>query len=212
MAQRAQKAQRSGWPEILRAIQTPLGFFALALLIVDAMIGVVAARCADPYRSYLLFAALAVILVLVSVVALLTHKGSLNSQASIGKAFLHHVSLPVRDLTRSLKFYTGVLALKKLPRDELAFGVGGAWLGFPSGQQVHLLQNLSATFPAATDEAPAWHDAHFAIRVPDVQEIIGRLNDLKIKSHINPPVTDRYPHVYVRDPDGHVIEFNSEKK
>src|SRR5262245_47732747 len=58
---------------------------------------------------------------------------------------LHHVSVPVRDLEESLKFYRDVLELEVLPTRP-GFPFPGEWLALPSGQEVHLVYNPNGTF------------------------------------------------------------------
>lgn len=49
---------------------------------------------------------------------------------------LHHVSLPVSDLQRSIAFYSDILCLKKIERP--AFDFEGAWYEIGEGQ-LHLI-------------------------------------------------------------------------
>jgi catechol 2,3-dioxygenase-like lactoylglutathione lyase family enzyme len=131
---------------------------------------------------------------------------------SLTPPFLHHISLPVRDLERSTQFYGDRLGLQPLPRDEMGSGVKGAWFGLPGGQQVHLLVNPKAAFRNhRTARREVYNSAHFAIRVDDLRARFQKLKALGAFLEVHPHVAvERYPHFYTLDPDDHVIEFNAE--
>lgn len=121
---------------------------------------------------------------------------------------IHHVSLPVRSLRRSIRFYRSEVGLKQIARPRLSFKVPGAWFELPDGQQLHLIQNRNGTFrqTAAVD----YNDCHFAIRVPDLSAAYKRLSAKHITDQNKDITFKRYPHFYVLDPDLHVIEVNAD--
>ncbi|MEA2238191.1 MAG: hypothetical protein QOC81_2915 [Thermoanaerobaculia bacterium] len=126
-------------------------------------------------------------------------------------SLLHHVSLPVRNLEESVAFYRDVIGLP--PRDrpgDLLFRIDGAWFELPNGQQqLHLLENPSGTFRASN--VIDFNDCHFALRVPDVSVARKRVKAAGHHTTSNEDIEDdRYPHFYVLDPDGHVIEVNGD--
>ncbi|MCE9620089.1 MAG: hypothetical protein K8R92_09265 [Planctomycetes bacterium] len=58
--------------EILKAVQTPLGFFALALIVVEVVFGIVAGLASGTDRTYAIFGMLSVLLLLIIIVAIIT--------------------------------------------------------------------------------------------------------------------------------------------
>src|SRR5215470_14221765 len=75
---------------------------------------------------------------------------------------LHHVSLPVRDLERSKRFYLEVLGLEEIERPKFPFG--GAWFRVGEKQELHLiLQHTDATY--RENKGPDSGDIHLAVRV-----------------------------------------------
>jgi catechol 2,3-dioxygenase-like lactoylglutathione lyase family enzyme len=125
---------------------------------------------------------------------------------------LHHASVPVRDLQRSIEFYRDLLGLKLRDRPgDLLFRKEGAWFELPNGQQqVHLIENPDGNFRHS--RAIDFNDVHFAIRVPDVGAARQRLRAARKRTKRNDDIEDsRYPHFYVLDPDLHVIEVNGDR-
>lgn len=114
---------------------------------------------------------------------------------------IHHATLLVTGLERSLAFYQGVLGLEQdALRPDLGFP--GAWLQV-GGQQIHLMQLNN---PDPTDGRPAHvgRDRHIALRVDHTEWITRRLEAAGIS----------YTHsrsgrkaVFCRDPDGNGLEF-----
>jgi catechol 2,3-dioxygenase-like lactoylglutathione lyase family enzyme len=148
------------------------------------------------------------------VVTAVTAVVGLRKELGIGNlpVYLHHVSLPVRDLQKSIDFYMNALGLHQIPRPPINFGVDGAWFQLPGGQQLHLLVKPNANFrPEATAKIDIWDDCHFALRVPNKREISRRLEARGAFITDHPRVNnERYPHFYTLDPDNHVIEINTE--
>jgi len=114
----------------------------------------------------------------------------------------HHTSFPVRDLARSRAFYEGVLGLKEKPRPpQLTFP--GAW--YQAGAcEVHLIQvaeGLDVGAPAPALNPLARHEA-FA--VSDYAETVAHLkaHGLEVLE-----AGAEAGQMWVRDPDGHIIEL-----
>ncbi|HEV7319591.1 MAG TPA: VOC family protein [Ensifer sp.] len=142
---------------------------------------------------------------------------------------LHHVSLPVRDLEISRRFYAEVLSLREIPRPDFAFA--GAWFQVAAGQ-LHLIVRAPGVDPKdASRPEPTYRlkkgidtrDIHFAVRVKSFSAALTHLNDSgygenaegKLKIQVNRPSKHRgagFPQIYVLDPDGHVIEINAQSE
>lgn len=115
---------------------------------------------------------------------------------------LHHVSLIIEDLDRSLAFYQEVLGLEVDPaRPDL--GYPGAWLTLPGQQQVHLMQLVNPDKDSTRPEHGG-RDYHVAFAVSSIAQISESLNDLGI------PFTQSKSGrkaLFCRDPDGNALEF-----
>ena len=114
---------------------------------------------------------------------------------------LHHVSLLVADLQRSLVFYQGALGLNVDP-GRPDFGFPGAWLRL-GDRQLHLLELPD---PDAASERPAHggRDRHTAVTVSDLEGFATRLDEAGI------PYTKSKSGrraLFCRDPDGNAWEL-----
>ncbi len=89
-------------------------------------------------------------------------------------AMLHHVSLPVRDVARSVGFYRDVLGLTQIPRPDFDFK--GAWFALGTDQQLHLIQDEGSTF--RDGKGLDGRDIHFAIRVGSYRDALVHLAGL----------------------------------
>ena len=113
-----------------------------------------------------------------------------------------HVSFAVRDLARSLHFYCDILGLQHAPRPDLGFP--GAWLTVGDGQ-IHLLEvpaELDVGTPSPTLNPVASHAA-FAIDDHASVAALLREHDLEL---VELPGSGQ---MWVKDPDGHIIELIS---
>ena len=115
---------------------------------------------------------------------------------------LHHGSLSVHDLDRSLAFWEGTLGLGRLPRPDM--GVEGVWLGIGDAQ-VHLIvfdprRGDVGTTPGSINPAAA----HVAFAVDDYTGTVTRLRAAGLEVL---ETSAARGHCWVRDPDGHVVEF-----
>ncbi len=116
---------------------------------------------------------------------------------------IHHVSVVVADVRKSLDFYCGVLGLQQdHERPELSFE--GAWLAVDTTntQQIHLLQveNPDST----TRPEHGGRDRHTAFRVKNIDVIEASLSQHKI------PYTKSQSGriaLFCRDPDGNTLEI-----
>lgn len=112
---------------------------------------------------------------------------------------LNHIALYVRDLDAAERFYGEILRLPRLSRP--AFDFPGAWFALGK-QELHLIvdtQNRDR------------NSVHFALRVDDAaaarEILIGRgVVDISAAN----PRPDGAVQVFLRDPDGYLIEIMSD--
>jgi catechol 2,3-dioxygenase-like lactoylglutathione lyase family enzyme len=123
---------------------------------------------------------------------------------------IDHVTLVVRDVEASRKFYVGLLGMEEVPRP--AFTFGGAW--FQAGSTlIHLIEQHELSGPAGYPVevlVRSSRNHHFAFEVDDAYAAAHRLKELGI------PLLDdakRRPdgaiQVFLTDPDHHVVELCS---
>jgi catechol 2,3-dioxygenase-like lactoylglutathione lyase family enzyme len=123
---------------------------------------------------------------------------------------LQHCGLIVADLERSRRFYGGALGLEEVPRPR-NFVFAGAW--FQVGDdQLHLLVETDTTGRAGSaDPGPSARvglATHIALEVDDLAAARARLDENGVALIGGPmPRGDGYEQVFLRDPDGYVIEL-----
>lgn len=115
---------------------------------------------------------------------------------------LHHVSLIVEDLYKSLAFYQEVLKLE-IDCNRPDLGYPGAWLTLPGQQQIHLMQLDN---PDKNSQRPehGGRDHHVAFSVSSIGKIADSLNELNV-SFTNSKSGRKA--LFCRDPDGNALEF-----
>lgn len=123
---------------------------------------------------------------------------------------IDHVTLVVRDVEASRRFYVGLLGMEEVARP--AFSFGGAW--FRAGSTlIHLIEQHDLSGPAGYPVevlVRSSRNHHFAFEVDDAYEAARRLKEMGI------PLLDdakRRPdgaiQVFLTDPDHHVVELSS---
>ncbi len=113
---------------------------------------------------------------------------------------IHHSSVIVQDVQRSLDFYCGVLGMEQAERPEMSFP--GAWICVGEQQQIHLLQ-LDNPDPAERPEHGG-RDRHTAFHVADLAALIRQLEDNEIEHTVS---RSGRRALFCRDPDGNTLEF-----
>ena len=136
----------------------------------------------------------------------------------LGIETLHHVSVPVRDLEESKRFYTDILGLEEIDRPDFPFP--GAWYAAGDGHQLHLIQDTAEQKNPTFREGKGLdsRDIHFAIRVRDYDHALDYLQskgysetaeDERKQLKVNRTATAGFPQIYLLDPDRNVIEINA---
>jgi catechol 2,3-dioxygenase-like lactoylglutathione lyase family enzyme/uncharacterized protein YunC (DUF1805 family) len=126
---------------------------------------------------------------------------------------IDHVTLVVKDLARSRRFYVEVLGMREVPRP--AFSFAGSW--YQAGAtQIHLILEFEGSGPAGNllpENRRSSRTQHVAFAVDDAEAALTRLRELQVSVLSGPkPRPDGYMQVFVMDPDGHVIELCSPPK
>jgi catechol 2,3-dioxygenase-like lactoylglutathione lyase family enzyme len=123
---------------------------------------------------------------------------------------LQHCGLIVADLDASRRFYGGALGFEEVPRPH-NFRFEGAW--FQVGDdQLHLLVESDTTSTAGVADPGASATMglvnHIAIEVDDLDAARARLDEHDVHIIGGPmPRGDGYDQIFMRDPDGYVIEL-----
>ncbi|MEA2640931.1 MAG: glyoxylase family protein [Chloroflexota bacterium] len=110
---------------------------------------------------------------------------------------LNHVVLRVRDLPRSLAFYT------MIGGDVQGEVAAGTLVRIPSGQSI-ILQERADYVPAAVGSVD---HINLMIRAADIHEVARYLRANGAELVGEPELSRAGPTVNVRDPDGYVLEI-----
>lgn len=134
----------------------------------------------------------------------------MSDTESIHVKCIDHVTLVVKDLEASRRFYVDVLGMREVPRP--AFSFDGLW--FQAGAtQIHLIREYSGSGPAGNlvpQERRSSRTHHVAFLVDDAPGLVSQLQALRVPVLAPPkPRPDGYMQVFVTDPDGHVVELCS---
>ncbi len=112
---------------------------------------------------------------------------------------LNHIAIYATDVERSSEFYQAVLQLEPIPRP--AFTFPGAWFQLGASQELHLIADHAAPF------FPSHPGNHFALRVDDLAAWEGHLKSVSAEFAPKKQRPDGAWQIFLRDPDGHVIEL-----
>ena len=117
---------------------------------------------------------------------------------------INHITFAVENITKSIDFYQTVLNAQLLAHGEdLAyFDVSGTWIAL----------NVEKNIPGEKRQQTYTHVA-FSMTEIDQEVIIKHLEKNEIAYTLGRPRNPREGHsVYVRDYDGHLLEFHSRSK
>jgi catechol 2,3-dioxygenase-like lactoylglutathione lyase family enzyme len=127
---------------------------------------------------------------------------------------LNHVSVIVRDVEASIRFYCDVLGMEEVPRNP-TFTFPGAWLRSGTAE-IHLIQEDHATHTAgdlsyevaANTKMDLSRSRHFSLVIDDTEELLNHLQVQGVAIAYGP--VERWGglvQTLCYDPDGHLIEF-----
>jgi catechol 2,3-dioxygenase-like lactoylglutathione lyase family enzyme len=115
---------------------------------------------------------------------------------------IRHTGIRIGDVAKSKEFYGNLLGMTELPRPELP--IPGAWYEC-NGVQVHLIGESEAMRGPGVGP-------HIALQVEDLEAAKQELNARGIAfQELKPPSSMRaQPVLFIRDPDGNVVELRTE--
>jgi catechol 2,3-dioxygenase-like lactoylglutathione lyase family enzyme len=130
----------------------------------------------------------------------------MNGRLPVGIVRLDHLVLTVRDIEASLDFYTRVLGMRLVTfgngRKALTFGIA----------KINLHQGGKELEPKALHPTPGSADLCFVVLTP-LQVVVERLRAHGTEILLGPVkrtgAQGEMQSVYVRDPDGNLIELSS---
>ena len=120
---------------------------------------------------------------------------------------LDHVTLVVKDLEQSRKFYVDVLGMDLLERPGFHFA--GSWFGAGT-TQIHLILENAESGPAGLDSPASSRSHHFAFEVADCYAATDWVKQAAVIIISGPKERpDGAVQTFVLDPDRHVVELCS---
>ncbi|MGD9854458.1 MAG: VOC family protein [Planctomycetaceae bacterium] len=133
-----------------------------------------------------------------------------TTTAPICVKHIDHVTLVVKDLERSRRFYVDLLGMDEVARP--AFGFPGSW--FEAGRtQIHLIAEHEDSGPAKVfvpEKCKLSRTRHFAFEVDDAETVVNTLHELGIPIAAGPQRRPDGPtQLYINDPDGNLVELFS---
>ncbi|KAF3646671.1 putative serine/threonine-protein kinase abkC-like [Capsicum annuum] len=122
---------------------------------------------------------------------------------------LNHVSLLVRDVCNSVRFYEHVLGFSLVKRPS-SFNFHGAWL-YNYGVGIHLLENkVMEDYDAINEPRPINpKDNHISFQCSDIVLVKRKLEEMGMR-YVTAVVEEdgiKVDQVFFHDPDGYMIEI-----
>ena len=122
---------------------------------------------------------------------------------------IDHVTLIVKEIEASRRFYVEQLGMEEVGRPDFDFN--GAW--FQAGATlIHLIEEHAksgpAGFPEGAVKKKSSRSHHFAFLVEDAYAAAERLKEMGLPLVADAKLRpDGAVQVFVQDPDGHVVEL-----
>lgn len=133
--------------------------------------------------------------------------------SSVGVKAIDHITIVVKQLDRSIKFYTEVLGMRQV--DRPAFGFPGAWCQAGT-TQIHMnvesdeAGQAGIRFHGGTRMSRGFH---YAFEVASCDAAAERLEQLGVEVLEGPRARpDGARQLYIHDPDEHLVELFSVPK
>jgi catechol 2,3-dioxygenase-like lactoylglutathione lyase family enzyme len=120
---------------------------------------------------------------------------------------LDHVTIVVKDLAATRRFYVECLGMREVPRPSFQFV--GQW--FQAGAtQIHTILETEGTGRSGAGQERNTRGHHFAFLVEDARAAYQTVQALGL-TVVSPPRDrpDGAVQVFVHDPDGHLVELCS---
>lgn len=127
--------------------------------------------------------------------------------------YIHHVAMPVTSLDASRRFYSEVVGLAEMERP--AFFRHGAWFRLAGETTLHIIEYADGSYRNGLP-VNSW-DGHFALRVPNLREVLDRLEAAGYGMELPEEDPRRilrfsnagFPQLFFMDPDRHMIEISA---
>ena len=139
----------------------------------------------------------------------LLFSGMLSAQETFSLK-MDHAALSVKDLDRSVDFYTNILNLHEIT--NLTRNEGIRWISIGDGKELHLVSTIKE--PITINKA-----VHLAFKTSNFDNIVKVLENKNItysdwpgELHKINTRADGIKQIYFQDPDGYWIEVNSVKQ
>ena len=116
-----------------------------------------------------------------------------------------HVSVTVTDVAKAREFYSDTLGLQEIPRP--AFDFPGIWYSLGGDLQLHIILNDQLVRPAVERETIQARYPHFALWTEDCDETARRVEQLGLPCRDVVSGPTGFRQVFVKDPDGNMVEF-----
>jgi lactoylglutathione lyase len=118
---------------------------------------------------------------------------------------VNHIGIRVRELARSLEFYAH-LGFTQIWYSEPEHVLG---LRNPTGIELNLIVNAAADGPNVLMDVPQKHAGytHVSFRVASIEDTVAQLAAAGIRVTEGPIDLGGHLAVFIRDPDGNVIEL-----